>query len=413
MRILYTHRTQGVGAEGAHILGMYEAFAELGHELRMDCLPGCNPAQQAASEHISEASGEKTSRPPTLKRILWFFADHFPETVFELFEIAYNLPLAVRFGLTCLRFRPNLVYERYALNTFAPTLICRLLRIPHILEVNDSVVIERSRPLAFKHLAAFSEGFCLAGADASITITEKFRALLAARFPGCGNRVMVLPNAVSGKRFAGNPDRRATRARLGLGERIVIGASGQFLPWHGLAELVAGLGDEAVRRNLFFLFIGDGPVREEILGKASRMGIADRLRFTGMVPIKEVPGFLGALDLAVIPSAAVHASPMKLLEYMGAGLPIVAPDLPSIRAALPDDDMAAIFPPGDMAAMRRAILAILDDRGAGERMGEKARAHVLDTLTWTRHAEKVLERLSLGGTPASPPESRRAATAGS
>ena len=46
MRILYTHRTQGVGAEGAHIKGMYEAFRDLGNAMEMNCLPGCNPVDR-------------------------------------------------------------------------------------------------------------------------------------------------------------------------------------------------------------------------------------------------------------------------------------------------------------------------------------------------------------------------------
>ena len=375
------------------MLGMFEAFGELGHEIRMDCLPGCNPAVGATPRaNLGLAFKPK---PSLIQQVYWFISEHSPETIFELFELAYNVPLFFRLMLEYIRFRPEMIYERYALNTFAPTLLCRLTGCKHVLEVNDSVVIERSRPLALKGVAAACEAFCLNGSQVSITITGDFRDRLAKRFPKCASRLMVLTNAVSKKRFDRVFDREAAKKRLGVEGSIVLGASGQFLPWHGLSELIGKMGPLAIERNLFFLFIGDGPVREGILAQARELGIENRVRFTGMIPITEVPDYLSAVDIAVIPSAARHASPMKLMEYMGAGLPIVAPDLPSIRAAINGEDMVAIFPAGDMTAMHNLLLSLLDQPALGKELGRKAKEHIFAELTWTSHSEKIFNRLGL------------------
>ena len=112
-----------------------------------------------------------------------------------------------------------------------------------------------------------------------------------------------------------------------------------------------------------------------------------------MLPIDAVPDHLSALDMAVIPKAAPHASPMKLIEYMAMGLPIVSPDLPSIREALVDGTMGRIFPAGEMRLMRESILALLGDREAAAEAGRKAREYVLTHLTWDRHAREVLQAL--------------------
>jgi glycosyltransferase involved in cell wall biosynthesis len=380
---------------------MFEAFEELGHEVRMDCLPGCNPARNQAAPSAQGAPGAKV-KPSLIQRIYWFIAEHSPETMFELVELAYNVPLFIRISWRYLRFRPHLIYERYALNTFAPTMLCKLTGCTHVLEVNDSVVIERSRPLELKGIAAWCEGFCLEGSRLAITITGKFQAMLAARFPLVASRILVLTNAVSRRRFSLSYDRQAVRERLGFAREgaTVLGASGQFLAWHGLGELIDQIGPSARSKNLHFLFIGDGPVRESVCAKAEALGIADRVHFTGMVPITKVPEYLAAVDIAVIPTAAQHASPMKLMEYMGAGLPIVAPDLPSIRAALEGEEMAAIFPAGDMGGMRRMLLALVDNPDLARSLGERAKDHVMAELTWTRHAEKVLVRLGFEANPA-------------
>lgn len=399
MRVLYTHRTQAVGAEGAHIKGIYEAFRELGHEISMDCLPGCNPSERAEAEKRSAPSpaGPAAPKPaPSLvKRLYWLIAEHAPQILFELMELLYNALLLWRLGLRCLRARPALVYERYSLNTFAPALICRLLGIRHVLEVNDSVVIERSRPLVLKGLSSLIEGWCLRRADLSVTITEDFRARLLSRFRLAPHKVMVLTNAVSRSRFDRRFDRAGTRARLGLDGGTVLGGTGQFLDWHGLQELVEEMGPQARELDLHFLFVGDGPARAPVTAKAEALEVADRVHFTGMLPIDAVPDYLSALDIAVIPRAAPHASPMKLIEYMAMGLPIVAPDMPSIRAALVDGSKGGIFPAADMRAMGASIRAFLKDPAAARETGRRAREHVLSDLTWDRHVLKVLAALGL------------------
>lgn len=407
MKILYTHRTQGVGAEGAHIRGMYEAFKGLGHATEMDCLPGCDPsaprpgggsAGGGRSAGGSPAADASKANATGLRRFYRVIADGAPQALFELIELGYNIPLFFRLMARCLRGRPDLIYERYSLNTFAPTWVARLLGIKHALEVNDSVVIERSRPLDLRWISERIEGYCLRRADLAITITEAFASSLRARF-GAGFPLEVMTNAVARERFARALDRDGARARLGLGASKTLGGTGQFLPWHGLQDLVEAVGPHAKELDIRFLFIGDGPARADVERAAAALGIAERVVFTGMLPIDAVPDCLAALDMAVVPKAAAHASPMKLIEYMAVGLPIVAPDLPSIRAALVDGGMGSIFPAGDMAAMGRAVLALLRDPAAARAMGAKAREHVFTHLTWDRHAERVLQALRSGREP--------------
>ena len=396
MKVLYTHRTQGVGAEGAHIKGIYEAFRGLGHQVSMQCLPGCNPSEIRAAE--GKQADTSKSNATGLRRFYRVIADGAPQVVFELIELAFNVPLFFQLLARCLKAKPDLIYERYSLNTFAPTWVCRLLRIKHALEVNDSVVIERSRPLELRWISARLEGYCLRKADLNITITQSFADKLRARF-GKGFPLVVMTNGVAKDRFRRSFDREGSRARYGLGKSTVLGGTGQFLAWHGLQDLVERLGPVAAEKDLRFFFVGDGPARADVAAAAQRLGVADRVVFTGMLPIDAVPDLLAALDIAVVPSAAAHASPMKLIEYMAMGLPIVAPDLPSIRAAIADGKTGRLFPAGDMDAMREAIAGLLADPEGARALGARAREHVFAELTWDHHALKVLELLGLQGRP--------------
>ncbi len=403
MRIVFTHRTQGVGAEGAHILGMVEAFRNDGHEVIVDCLPGCDPCDQDRAARSREAQpttrGEaKAMAPGWIKAVYRLIADHSPQYVFGAAELLYNVPLSLRLWKK-LRHRPGIVYERYALGNFAPAYLCRVLGIPLVVEVNDSVVIERSRATSFPLIQRSLERRILSSADLIVTITLRFKTALLEAFPELpASKVLVLPNAVSERSFH-TPGAEAganLRTRLGLGSRLLVGTSGQFLPWHGLTQLVAAAADVAREKDLGFLFIGDGPVRPEVLKAAREKGLEGRVTFTGMLPHSMVPEHLALLDVAVIPSCTEHCSPMKLMEFMAMGLPVVAPDLPNICEVLEDGRTGRLFRPGDMDDMCCRLTEVLADREAARAMGRRARDHVHADLTWTSHARKVLEALAMG-----------------
>ena len=325
-------------------------------------------------------------------------ANHSPPLIFGVVELLYNIPLGWRFWGR-LRERPDLVYERYAVGNFAPALVCRIRGVPLVLEVNDSVVIQRSRATTFPRLKRRIEAHVLGSADLIVTVTEHFKTQLMNQFSGLKeSQVLVLPNAVSRHRFEARPgvdaDPEILKTRLQVGDRTLLGTTGQFLPWHGLERLVEATATMAVAVDLGFLFIGDGPARTEVIQTARAAGIENRVTFTGMVPHSTVPDYLALLDVAVIPACNDHCSPMKLMEFMALGLPVVAPDLPNIREVLQDRRTGRLFRPDDMDDLRACLAEVLADRPASRAMGQRARDHVLANLTWSGHARKVIDALA-------------------
>ena len=83
-------------------------------------------------------------------------------------------------------------------------------------------------------------------------------------------------------------------------------------------------------------------------------------------------------------------SPLKLFDYMAAGVPIVATDVPALREVLVDGENALLVPPGDPEALAGAIDWILGDPALAERLRRRAFAEVAD-YTWERRAERIIE----------------------
>ena len=115
----------------------------------------------------------------------------------------------------------------------------------------------------------------------------------------------------------------------------------------------------------------------------ARLGLSGRVRFAGRVPSPDVPQVLAAADLAVLPATEEYMNPMKLYEYLGAGLTVVAPDqaaVASVVAELEQGDVV-LFEPGSVHGLAVAI-----GRASGSPRGAApAAAH-----TWDDRADAML-----------------------
>jgi len=101
---------------------------------------------------------------------------------------------------------------------------------------------------------------------------------------------------------------------------------------------------------------------------------------------------LPAFDLALVPAINPYASPLKLFEYMAAGLASIAPDQPNLREVLEQDRNALLVTPGDGESLRAALERLVNDVQLRKRLGTRARADVLERdLTWRGNARRVIE----------------------
>jgi glycosyltransferase involved in cell wall biosynthesis len=127
---------------------------------------------------------------------------------------------------------------------------------------------------------------------------------------------------------------------------------------------------------------GDGPLREELMTEAERLGLSERARFLGLR--SDVADLMAAADVFVLPSRS-EGMPLVLLEAMRAGLAIIATDVPGVRDALEQGKCGLIVPPEDAQAITRALTQLLTDESLRARLGRAARErfareHTLDKM---------------------------------
>jgi glycosyltransferase involved in cell wall biosynthesis len=136
-----------------------------------------------------------------------------------------------------------------------------------------------------------------------------------------------------------------------------------------------------------FVIVGDGELREELLAVAHDLGLEDRIILTGARG--DVPDLLATFDVFAFPSH-FEGLCLAVIEAQAAGVPVVATSVGAIpENVVPRETGLLVQPdrPGDLAA---AILQLLDDPAAAERMAVEAQRRVLERYSETQMVERTL-----------------------
>lgn len=296
----------------------------------------------------------------------------------------------------------DLVYQRYALGSFAGLEIARRLGVPLVLEFNGSELwVERNWGSGHMRLGATLEALeqrNLADASLIVVVSDVLREQLVER--GIDpRRILVNPNGVDVEALAPLRERSpaAWRAELGLPEAPTVGFIGTFGQWHGaplLPAIAAGVPEAR------FVIVGDGLQRPDVEAEVDRLGVRDRVLLTGLVEREEALRHLAGCDVCLSPhvpnadGSRFFGSPTKLFEYMGLGKAIVAADLEQIGEVIEHERTGLLHPPGDTAAAATAVRRLLGDDGLRERLAGAALVEAERTYSWRAHTRRILERLA-------------------
>ncbi len=381
MRILYHHRTQSEDGQAVHIRALIAAFRVLGHEVREVALVARSGAARVpATARPARAPLAWVARAPRFAR--------------ELAEYGYGRVARGRLLKAAREFGPDFLYERYAFGNTAGVRAARVLGKPLVLEVNSPMVLElsRTRGLSFPGLARRVENDVFRSATLVCAVTGVLRDMLV-ELGVARERILVTPNGVERECYLYPADARArARSALGLAPasagELVLGFVGFYREWHRLDLVLEALRAPALSAARLVL-VGEGPARAALERQAQALG--QRVLFVGPRAHGEVPALLPAFDVALVPAINAYASPLKLFEYMAAGLALIAPDQPNLREILVHEEDALLVASGELAPLRAALVRLAGDAALRARLGAAARAKVaaLD-LSWQGNARRVL-----------------------
>lgn len=376
MKILYVALDQQVpGALGGsvHVESVATGLAKLGHDVHVATRPGAGrPVPSTVTWH---AMGPPAGQP----MLRWMRAG-------AVTALARHVSAEV-------------VMERYYNFGGEGVLAADRLGVPAVLEVNAPVVDYPGstksivdRALLLQPMRRWRDRLC--------RMTSLFVTPTAAILPTWIDRARVLEvewGADVGEFRPDAPGAPAWRREPG---RIYCVFAGAFRSWHGVAHLASALARlHASGDNRFgAAFIGDGPERAGVERAARDVpGVV----FTGAVPHAELPASLAAADIGVAPfdptrhgplQLAFYWSPLKIFEYMAAGLPVVAPALPRLSRLVEHGREGLLYDPRDPRALDRTLVALADP-AIRRKLGAAGRERVVRDFSWDAHCAALDRRL--------------------
>lgn len=245
-----------------------------------------------------------------------------------------------------------------------------------------------------------TETRCMTLAAAVVVLSESMRQDVVGRGVE-RSRVHVIGNCVPDTHLTDPVDGSAVRAALDIGRRdVVVGTVSTLNPYEGIDVLVeaGGLLDDA---RLVVLVVGDGPAHERLARRATelrRSGTRTRFVLTGRVPHARTREHHAAIDVFCLPRRATPVTalvpPLKPVEAMALGRPVVVTDLPPLRE-LVGGDRGLVVPADDPERLAQALRDLVGDPERRALLGSHGRDHVATERTWSVAAtayERVYEQ---------------------
>jgi starch synthase len=378
MKILYSAIDQTVpGTKGGsvHVAAVAEGLAALGHDVTALITPG---QDQPRPSSVRWAAMPPPFGSPRLR-----------------------MARAGAVARLARGIRPDAIIERY--HNFGGEAIrsAAALNAVAVLEVNAPVVdhtgsskARLDRALLVEPMRRWREHLC---AMADIIVTPN-AAILPAGIPA--ERIRVLEWGADTERFRPGVDGQTPYVRP-LATTVAIFA-GAFRSWHGAIHLVEAIKILRARgeTEVGAVLVGDG---SELARVRQSAGGIDSIVFTGALPHERMPAALAGADIGVAPfDVGAHAplslgfywSPLKIFEYMAAGLPVVAPAVDRIPSLVADGREGLLYDPrpgsGGQAEALADTLMTLKDPGLRARLGAAARERAVRDYSWAAHC-KALE----------------------
>ncbi len=235
--------------------------------------------------------------------------------------------------------------------------------------------------------------------DLAIANSQAVASAYAARAPHLETKLRVVPNGVAAEPLQAG-EGRAFRARWGLGaEDFVVGMVAIFAPWKGQEVFLAAARQALAQApGLRFLLVGDdiydtaghGGRRRELEARARELGLGAAVHFTGFC--ETIADAYAALDVLVHASTAPEPFGRTAIEAMAAGVPVIAAAAGGMLEVVEDGVCGRLTPPGDAAALARAMLELYADAGLRRRLAGNGRRRVAERFAEAAVARQV-ERL--------------------
>jgi len=333
----------------------------------------------------------------TYRRMSTFLPRSVSRSLRDVYEVLHDRGLYRKWFPLADKQQFDFVYERMNHLHTCGLRLARRLGIPFVIEINDplreTVTVDLSHLM--KRYAIYLEDRLVERSDFIVVGSEALKQFYVRR--GCPpDKLLVLYPTADMDMFRPGPAQNDMKEKYGLQGKLVVGfvAGNISAGWSRPDLLLGALRVIAAKHpQLGALIVGDGKIDEPTCEPgASKTTWSAAL--TGKVPYSEVPHYINAMDICVIPGATWYGSPTKLFEYGAMGKPLVAPRMPPIQEVIEHGVSGLLFEPENQDDMIRQILNLMESSSQREALGRNLRMRLGSHYTWEMNTKVLIAAVS-------------------
>ena len=295
------------------------------------------------------------------------------------------------------------VWEKHDLFYGPGKKLSEKLNVPLISYVHAPVVWEASKWGVKRYLwgrwLEKIEAVSLKKADLVAVVSEEVKKKVMAM--GISEaKILISPMAVEPKLFSDNNGKiLKLKKKYKLEDKFVIGWTGSFRKFHGLDHVIKAFKHVSEKHpHVVLMLVGDGAERNDAEILIEKLGISDKVIFTGRLKFLEIPKYISQFDIAVVSARSAegfHYSPLKLREYMAAGKAVLAPNAGEIPHTFNDEDNVKLFNAGNIESLEKGMLFYIENKDKAQEIGENGKKMILQSCTWEQELDKALNFLKI------------------
>lgn len=294
----------------------------------------------------------------------------------------------VRFYRALRRLRPHVVNVHLLRATFIGAPLAKLAGVPRVIATNHGPEPWRRGPIKGWYAI---DRWVHRSVDLTIAVCSSAKEHLVRTKRLDPASIVVVNNGREMDQYTplAQADRDAIRGELGLmpddaaivvvgrldiqkGHRFLLDAMPEVLRQHPEARLI---------------LVGDGNLRERLETQVDVLEIRERVHFTGFRT--DVRRLLGAADLVALPSLW-EGLPLTVIEALAMQQPVIASAVNGVLDVITDEETGVLVPPGDSAALAKALVGLLDDPARAARLARQGRARVLERFAIDRQIAETV-----------------------
>jgi glycosyltransferase involved in cell wall biosynthesis len=294
----------------------------------------------------------------------------------------HSMPICPKLPFYIRRVRTDLVHMHLPNPAAAFAYVVSGCRIP-------LVITHHSDTMGRTNLKRLSDPFVQAAMNRAsrIIVTSRRYADSSLELGKHRDKVEIIPLGIDASKFEQRNEEIIGQLQTRYGPRFVV-AVGRLVPFKGFDSLIRAM----LNVNSRLVLLGEGPERQRLEQTARECGVADRVTFAGRIDNSQIPNYLAASKMLVMPSISrAESFGIVQLEAMAAGIPVINTSIESGVMEISLDGVTGLtVPPGQPATLANAMNRLLCDGELRLRLGQAAKARVRAEFTIDQMVSRTL-----------------------